>query len=246
MPEQEPTPATPGQEAAKPGYNERLFDAAGLRSFYHLARFKWAEEQVRTHCGNGLKVLELGCFDGRLFDHIRPQVADYVGIDANWEGGLDLARRKYAGVAGATFLEATDPKALRAFADREFDVTASLETLEHLPPELLPAFLDELARVTAGQLLVTVPNELGPVFLAKYLLKRLRYGDADDYSVKEAVAATLGQTHKVRRCEHKGFDYRQLIGAIGARFNIASIEGLPFAGLPPLLSPTVAIRAVPK
>ena len=224
-------------------YNERLFSRAGLRRNYHLARFNWVRDKVEKHLGNDLKVVELGCFDGRLLDSIRPRVRDYVGLDANWEGGLDYAREKYAGQSGVTFLEVTDPSAFDRFADGAFDMAASLETLEHVPPEMVPAFLDQLARVTRGHMFVTVPNELGPVFLAKYLAKRIRYGGGETYSFKELVAATLWQSDKVERNDHKGFDFRDIVAEIGRRFEILSVDGILSLGLPASLSPTVGIFA---
>ena len=227
------------------GYNERLFAKPGLRSFYHQARFDWAEGEVRKYLGNNLKVIELGCFDGRFLQHVEPQVAEYVGIDANWEGGLDLAREKFAGKPGTTFVEASDPAVLRQFNDGHFDLAVSLETLEHLAPELLPAYLDELARVTSGPLLVSVPNEIGPVFFAKHIVKSLRYGAAERYSARELIAAVLGRSDRIERNQHKGFDYRELIRSIGSRFQIFSVTGLPRLGLPPGLSATVAIHARP-
>ena len=225
------------------GYNQRLFGTSRLRSFYHLARFQWAEEEVRALGRAKLSLIELGCFDGRLFGQLRPYLSQYVGLDANWEGGLDLARVKFGGAPGVAFVEITDPSQMRGYADASFDLAASLETLEHLPPALVPDFLDEIARVTRGHFLASFPNEIGPVFLAKHLLKRLRYGDAEAYTSGEIMAATLGRTGKIARREHKGFDYRDMIRQIASRFDIVSVKGLPAVGLPPMLSPTVAVHA---
>ena len=225
------------------GYNERLFAKRGLRSFYHLARFNWAAGEIRKHLGANLKVVELGCFDGRLLEHIEPQVAEYVGLDANWEGGLDLARERFRGRPTANFIESSDPAALHEFPAGYFDLAVALETLEHLDPGMVPAYLDELARVTSGRILVSVPNEIGPVFLAKHLVKSLRYGATEHYTPREFVAAVLGRTERIARNQHKGFDFRQLIRSIGSRFEIISVTGLPRLGLPPGLSATVAIQA---
>jgi hypothetical protein len=225
------------------GYNERLFGTSRLRSFYHLARFRWAEGKVRALGRSNLRLIELGCFDGRLLEQLHPYVSEYVGLDANWEGGLDLAMDKFGDNPGVSFVEITHPSQMRCFEDERFDLAASLETLEHLPPALVPEFLDEIARVTHGHFLASFPNELGPVFLAKHLLKRLRYGDAEDYTGGEIMAATLGRSRRIARREHKGFDYRNMIRQIADRFNIVSVEGLPAIGLPPVLSPTVAVHA---
>ena len=40
-------------------------------------------------------IIELGCFDGKLLDYLPNFPEKYLGLDANWEGGLELAKRKY-------------------------------------------------------------------------------------------------------------------------------------------------------
>lgn len=224
-------------------YNERLFSGAGLRRFYHMARFNWVREKADRFLGRDLRLVELGCYDGRLFDTLGDRVSSYVGLDANWSGGLDLARQKYRDRKEVTLVEAERPEEFRRFKDGQFNVAAALETLEHVPPEMVAPFLDELRRVTRGHLFVTVPNELGPVFLAKYLGKKIIYGGEQAYSPAEILAATLRRSDKVERDDHKGFDYRDVIAQIGRRFEVLKVEGLASFGLPAALAPTVGIFA---
>jgi 2-polyprenyl-3-methyl-5-hydroxy-6-metoxy-1,4-benzoquinol methylase len=230
-------------EAATTAYNERLFSGSSLRRFYHMARFRWVADKASKHLGRALKLVELGCYDGRLFDTLGDRVSAYVGVDANWSGGLDLARQKYRGRKDVILIEAEGPEAFNRFKDGEFDVAAALETLEHVPPDLVASFLDQLQRVTRGHLFVTVPNELGPVFLAKYLGKKIVYGGEQSYSPAEIVAAALRRSDKVERDDHKGFDYRHIVSAVGERFEILRVDGLASFGLPAALAPTVGIFA---
>lgn len=233
----------PDGQGLSTAYNERLFRGGGLRRFYHLARFNWVKDKADRYLGRELRLIELGCYDGRLFDALGDRVTEYVGLDANWSGGLDLARQKYRGRKDVTLVEATSPDALSRFADGQFNVAAALETLEHVPPELVSPFLDELQRVTRGHLFVTVPNELGPIFLAKYLGKKILYGGEQAYSPGEVLAATLRRSDKVERNDHKGFDYRHVVAEIGKRFEILKVDGLASFGLPAALAPTVGIFA---
>ena len=84
------------------GYNERLF-SGGLRSKLHYARFNWFASQVsKRKCATD-SVIELGCFDGKLIDYFAVQPLRYVGFDANWESGLDMARARWADTPGFTF-----------------------------------------------------------------------------------------------------------------------------------------------
>ena len=108
-----------------------------------------------------------------------------------------------------------------------------METLEHLSPQLIDGYLRKLARQTRHYILITVPNEKGLVFLSKWLVKKLIIGDALDYTFSELANATLGRMHKVRRSEHKGFDYDCLIAKeVAVYFDVSSISGYPFRLLP--------------
>ena len=230
----------------KPAYNERLFSGQGLRSFYHLARFRWVKSEVARLGLHDLRLVELGCYDGRLVSELGTTVREYVGLDANWERGLNLARTKFKDRSEITLIETTDPSPLRKFEAGHFNAAAALETIEHLPPDIVGDYLKELARVTNGYMFITVPNEIGPVFLLKHIGKTILYRDARPHKFKELAAATLLRSDLVERHEHKGFDYRELIKEIGQYFHVAKVEGLASFLLPPILSPTVAILAHSK
>ena len=226
------------------GYNERLFSGSGLRNYYHLARYRWLQKTLsELPRQEPLSVVELGCFDAKSLNYLPVRPQQYVGLDANWENGLEIGRRAFGDRPEVTFIEATDPSPLHAFKDGTFNLAVALETLEHIPDPIMREYLAELARVTNGYFLISVPNEMGPVFLVKHLMKVVTYGGVDDYSVREVVAATLRQPHKVARDQHKGFDYRALIADIERHFDIERVEGVPSMGLPPALSLTVGIVA---
>lgn len=223
-------------------YNTRLFSSGGIRQWYHLARFKWVEATCRDGRVNVGSVLELGCFDGRLLSHL-PAPARYVGIDGNWEGGLDLAKQRFRGDDSKTFIESTTPDTLAPFPDRSFDAFFSLETIEHINPALLDTYLQQIARVVAGDVLITVPNEKGPLLLVKQIAKKLIGSQSEPYTGAELFFAAIGRMDRVARQEHKGFDYATLVQQIARRLEIVSVVGLPFKALPPILNLTVAIHA---
>lgn len=223
-------------------YNRRLFQTSWLRRKYHSARFEWVSEVFSKASLNGDRVLELGCFDGRLLDYI-PEPEYYVGIDGNWEGGLDLARKRFAGNTKKLLIESTTPESLRQFDSKSFTTCVSLETIEHILPELVDEYLQELARILRGDLLITVPNEKGPVLLAKKIAKRMISSPSEQYSWAELFNASIGRLHRVERNDHKGFDYAELVRQISKHFSIVSVSGLPVRFVPRLLSLTIAIHA---
>jgi 2-polyprenyl-3-methyl-5-hydroxy-6-metoxy-1,4-benzoquinol methylase len=219
------------------GYNERLF-SPGLRGRIHSARFRWLASAVARHGCAARRVLELGCFDGKSIDYLPSAPEVYEGFDADWEGGLALARARWAQHPNYRFHSCDRPEQLEA--PGRFDVAIMMETLEHLPPAMVEPYLRRLAELTQGCIFATVPNEKGIVFLAKYLIKRLA-GEAEPYRTAEVVYATLGQLHKVARHEHKGFDYRAAIAAVGRHFDVLEVSGYPLPLLPAALNFGVCI-----
>ena len=228
-------------------YNERLFGSNAIRSHLHLARFKWLKNKLNDLVNGPVSILELGCFDGRSLDAISESVGYYEGFDANWEGGLDLAREKWKGVDQFHFyncLNAID------FAPRKeiFDLSVCLETLEHLPLDQLDDFIHTLYEKTKSYCLVTIPNEHGIVFLLKYLFKRIIWGiKHPHYTKSEIWNATMGRCYKVKRLEkqHKGFDYREMIRSLSKKFSIVKTESIPIGILPKSLSFTIGLIMVP-
>jgi hypothetical protein len=225
-------------------YNARLFDG-GLRGRLHGARFHFLAEVARDLPND--TVFELGCFDGKSIAHLPKRPTEYVGADAGWEGGLARARHLWPQYEFHEARSADDVVFLR---DRSFDISICMETFEHIPVDCMSGYIDLLAEITTGRLIVTVPVEFGPVFLAKHLLKRmlpyLGDGEVRSYTFREIVFATLGLTSRVKRGEHKGFDYRWLREMLGRRFHVITYEGHPCAWLPRWLNFGVGMVCVPK
>lgn len=229
------------------GYNERLFSGDALRRFYHLSRFRWLRDRLSTQAKDPLRIIELGCFDAKTLDYLPSKPEQYVGLDANWEGGLDEARALHGSRPEVTLAEVSDPASLAAYADNQFNTAIALETLEHIPDDIMRDYLAELARVTNGSLYVSVPNEMGPVFLVKYAVKSIAYGGvSENYTPSEIVGATMRRPHKVARDQHKGFDYRALVRDISKHFDVTRVEGIPFGAVPAAVSLTIGITAISK
>ena len=226
------------KKKSEAGYNERLF-SGGIRGRFHNARYQWvADRIVDLGCATD-SILELGCFDGKVIDYLPRKPSVYLGLDANWENGLDLARKKWANHPEYVFRECTRPEEMRT-QGREFDVSLCMETLEHIPPNLVRPYLKELGKVTRSYLLITVPNEIGPVFLSKYAVKSV-FGDVERYTPAEVMYAALGRADKVERSEHKGFDYRRLVDDVSKYFEVIEVSGHPIGLAPPMLNYGIGI-----
>ncbi len=227
-------------------YNQILF-SGGLRGRLHRLRFDWIRKNLAEK-PDDYTLFELGCFDCRSLNYL-PKPKQYVGADAGWEGGINDAQMTFVRQPWVELVVAQSVHDLASFEHRRFDYSIALETLEHIPDAVLAGYLEFLARVTKKRLLITVPVEVGPIFLAKYLSKRffphLACGETDSFTLKEVYWATRGDVSKVERYEHKGFDYRKLIAQLGEHFDIIKVEGIPFAPYP-YYSFQVGIIAEPK
>jgi hypothetical protein len=95
---------------------------------------------------DGARVLEIGARDGHITRRLADRFATVVALDI---GELQIRDERISAIRG-------DLRSLN-FTDRSFDVVLCAEVLEHIPPRDLQRACDELARVTAGSLLIGVP-----------------------------------------------------------------------------------------
>jgi 2-polyprenyl-3-methyl-5-hydroxy-6-metoxy-1,4-benzoquinol methylase len=166
----------------------------GLHGKLHLARFQWFSSEVNKRNCVTNSVLELGCFDGKLIDFLPSKPSRYVGFDANWEGGLDIAKVTWAAHPNFLFSQAASPDEMRLNRNDVFNIAVAMETLEHVPPESVDGYLRKIAQRLEGYIFVTVPNEKGLVFLIKWLAKKILSGDVESYTLSELTNAILGGT----------------------------------------------------
>ncbi len=108
----------------------------------------WRNFRVRT-------ALDVGCATGYLVEVLRER-----GIDAE---GCDLSRFavEHATPGATGHVRVADLFAGLPWDDGAFELVTTLEILEHLRPDRVPAAIAELARVCGGHLLATIPS-FGP------------------------------------------------------------------------------------
>jgi hypothetical protein len=227
-------------------YNQRLFEGGGLRQFLHSARFRWFASRLRRFGLQPDSVCELGCYDGKLLNYLPSPPRRYVGFDANWENGLNLAAELWGDRSEFSFRLCRTPQEMLLDDNERFDVSVVMETLEHVPPGMVGPYLERLARHTVKYVFITVPNEKGPVFLAKWAIKRLMSHDTETYTFREVCNATLGRMDKIARRDHKGFDYQQMVREVSRHFDIVEVSGNPLGTLPTWMSFGVGIIGRPK
>jgi len=164
----------------------------------------------------------------------------YSGFDANWENGLDIARKNFNNPS-YEFHECHLPSDLEVRGET-YDLVICMETLEHLPDELLDGYLEKLRAASRGVMLITVPNETGLIFLGKFLIKLLVYREKMNprYGFCDVVNQVFGRLERVVHDDHKGFDYRDLVGTLSRDWDVKSMA-IPFNRLPTSLGFSVGL-----
>lgn len=108
--------------------------------------------------GRDAAVLELGCSSGRHLSHLADHgFENLAGIEVNPDA-MEVMEDTYPELAarGTFYLDAIED-VVGDFEDDQFDAVFSVETLQHLHPDVEWVFA-ELARIT-DDVLVTVENE---------------------------------------------------------------------------------------
>ena len=101
------------------------------------------------------RTLDVGCATGFVVEALRELGIDACGVDVS-QYAVEQAAKGARGHISYGDLTRRLP-----FPDGRFDLITVLETLEHLPPEVIPHALAELRRATTGYVVATIPS-FGP------------------------------------------------------------------------------------
>lgn len=194
-----------------------------LFRFSHARRFDVALTLLAPD--DGCRLLDFGSGDGYFL-----QLAIERGVDGAMTayepiGFLqDQIRERFAARREGAPIDVID--GTESCPEGAFDRIACLEVLEHLQPGPRDTVIRELERLLApeGRLVVSVPIEVGPTALCKYLGAVILTRKDRRYRPLEVVRATLGlrveRDPTMRFLPHKGFDFRELRVLLRERFRM--------------------------
>ena len=168
-------------KSKKKSYNRRLFSS--FQSFYHLSRFYWIREKLNKLDIEKLKILELGCYDGKILHFLKEYPKKYLGLDANWEQGLDLAKRKWEKKSFISFQLCKNPAQLPRGS--KWEIGICMETLEHIPNNIVEGYLYQLSKIIDYLLFITIPIERGFPFLIALFFRKNEI--LSNYTVKDII-----------------------------------------------------------
>ncbi len=207
-------------------YNDRLFNGNRARRFLHERRFWWLTDRLRRLSMRRADIIEIGCYDAKTISYLERSditVNRYVGYESE-DYLVDSVREQWAARPEITILKSTSASDIDL--SQTFDVGICMETLEHLPDELVDGYLEILAKVVRGPVFFTIPVERGAMLVAKQLGYRIFGMYGDRLSWRDLLNGALSQTDRIPRHEHAGFDDRQMIKRIAHHFNVTESAGL--------------------
>ncbi len=141
--------------------NKKLWNVIA-KKFDLTRKINWPElKDLENYAKPKMKILDLGCGNGRLFELLKDKKIDYTGIDDS-KKLIKLAKKKYPFVPPLRgginkFLVGNALKL--PFKDNSFDLIYSIAVFHHIPSkELRLRFLKEAKRVLKrdGRIVLTV------------------------------------------------------------------------------------------
>jgi len=133
------------------------------RGYQYLGRLEIAFDLLGDLSFRSL--IDIGCGDGRFLAAVARRFPSprLLGVD-NSETAIRLAGQM------SPRLQFEQRDVIRSRPDEQFDVATLLDVIEHIPPELLPAFMAAVARIVrpGGHIIVTAPHTNVPTISKHY------------------------------------------------------------------------------
>ena len=185
----------------------------------HQRRFRYAVDLLDTQSDS--RVLDFGSGDGYLLELLSAKLphGNLTALEP-LEYLQEEIRARFAAKPIRIVTSTTD------LPDHSFDRIACLEVLEHLQPDDVAKTLLELKRLLTpdGIVVISVPIEIGPAALLKYLAARLLTGSDRRHTLREVLRETVGlpvtRDRENKFIPHKGFNFRLLKEQIEGHFAI--------------------------
>ncbi len=133
------------------------------KEFSQTRNSPWGEfEEFKKYLSKGIKVLDVGCGNGRLYESIKDLNVDYTGVDIS-KKLLDEARRKYPDIR---FIK-NDMTELEPIKNERFDAIFFIASFHHLS--------DEKQRLKTLEKVKNLLKEDGKIFMTNWNIFQKKY-----------------------------------------------------------------------
>ena len=221
-----------------------------LHSFRYKNTLRVFDQLSREVADRPIRVVDIGCAVAKSYALLDGRYSiEYTGIDISSEF-VETARRRYGDRPNFSIIQGSAADALDGMSG--IDVILALETLEHVPDDVVPVILDRVSSVRPRLFVCSVPNELGPVIWFKNFGSLLiGYRRSARLSRRMFMNTFWASVYRVdrlpaHRTGHSGFDWRRLADQIRARMRIREVRTLPVNSLPTGLATNVYMIAEPR
>jgi ubiquinone/menaquinone biosynthesis C-methylase UbiE len=135
---------------SKSGFTDEYYEQAWVKMASILSpddeeRIEATLSLIPSDCGS---IVDVGCGDGRITNRLTSRHSTVVGLERSREALNHVNTEKILGSVDSL-----------PFPNKIFDLILCCEVLEHLPFQVYPAAIEEIERVAAKYIVVTVPNK---------------------------------------------------------------------------------------
>jgi ubiquinone/menaquinone biosynthesis C-methylase UbiE len=221
---------------------KQLGSRSSIIRWSHAARFQQGVRLAESRPTE--KLLDYGCGDGTFLSLMSDKFRACVGADIEPEQ-VDDCRRRFATVPNVTFCLVEELN--RTEHTRSYGVVTCMETLEHCTDSTVDSVLADLDRLCTrdGTVVISVPIETGPVFVLKYLVRKLavwrglsEYARYETYTWSDTVRMLFATERTVLHRpvygdprlpyhSHYGFNWRRFRTRVAEVFGIERVLFTP-------------------
>ena len=208
-----------------------------------MTRYKNLEKifQILLTLKEKPKVVEIGCAFGKSFEVLNRVSCDftYHGIEIR-QDFVDIAIERYGTYANFDIHCCSVSDAFDLFSGA--DLIIGLETLEHIPENLVVKTLEAIRKSDFKYCYFTVPNEVGPAIIIKNIGSMVMgYIRHKEYTWTQTLHAGMYRLDVLPRhtTAHIGFDWRWLAQSIRHNMVISQRTKSPFKWIPSCVSPSI-------
>lgn len=221
-----------------------------LVNFLHSIRYRHLinlfKDFSKTARDTPIKVIEIGCAHAKTFALLNQHFPiDYLGIELDARF-VETAKARYAAHHNFRIIHGSITDHFAALENA--DIILALETLEHIPENLVVRVVEQIAMAKPKAFICSVPNEVGPIVWIKnmgsFVMGYMRH---KEYKWSETFLAGFFKLDKIDRhgTGHKGFDWRWLAQTIRHNLKIRKTFSTPFSWLPKTFSFSVIFVCLP-